>query len=193
LSVPQRDIGVAIGLPEPYTSQLQAWRERLGDPNAASIPPHVTLLPPTVVVDSALGDVEQHLREVAEGGHPFAMQLRGAATFRPVSPVVFVPLVQGIGECERLEAAVRAGPLDRTLVFPYHPHVTVAHDMPDPLLDTAFEQMANYDAQFSVWGFSLFEKARDGVWRPQRDFPFGGAAPGLGPVQDRGGTGRAGP
>ncbi|MCU1592676.1 MAG: putative secreted protein, partial [Frankiales bacterium] len=34
-----RDIGVAIGIPEPYTSELQGWRERLGDPNASGIPP----------------------------------------------------------------------------------------------------------------------------------------------------------
>ncbi len=27
---------------------------------------------------------------------------------------------------------------------------------------------------FDVWGFTLFEQDRDGVWRPQRDFPFGG-------------------
>jgi 2'-5' RNA ligase len=189
--VPQRDIGVAIGLPEPYTSELQTWRERLGDPNAASIPPHVTLLPPTVLTDAALDGVERHLRQVAEAGRSFAMQLRGSGTFRPVSPVVFVPLVQGISECEQLETSVRAGPLARPVRFPYHPHVTVAHEVPEPLLDTAFDELATYDATFSVWGFSLFEKAGDGVWRPQRDFPFGGAA--LGPVQDRGRTGRAGP
>ena len=43
----ERDIGVAIGLPEPYHTELQSWRERLGDPNAANVPPHITLVPPT--------------------------------------------------------------------------------------------------------------------------------------------------
>jgi hypothetical protein len=42
---------------------------------------------------------------------PFEVHLRGSATFRPVSPVVFVPLVRGISECERVEAQVRSGPL----------------------------------------------------------------------------------
>ncbi len=174
-----RDFGVAFGIPEPYTSELQGWRERLGDPNAAGIPPHVTLLPPTNLKDSALEQVEEHLRQVAASERPFRMHLRGSATFRPVSPVVFVPLVQGIADCERVEAKVRSGPLTRSLSFPYHPHVTVAHDLAEDALDRAFTSLKDYEAVFDVWGFTLFEQDREGVWRPQRDFPFGrGGLPG---------------
>ena len=82
------------------------------------------------------------------------------------------------GECERLEAGVRSGPLQRDVRFPYHPHVTVAHDVAEPLLDRAFLDLASYDARVQVWGFSMFEKGKDGVWRPQRDFPFGAPLPG---------------
>ena len=175
----RRDFGVAIGLPEPYTSELQGWRERLGDPNAAGIPPHVTLLPPTALRDEVMEDVEEHLRAIADRGRPFKVHLRGSATFRPVSPVVFVPLVEGIADCERLEAQVRCGPLQRDVRFPYHPHVTVAHDLDGPSLDRAFDGLADYDASFTVWGFTLFEQGRDRVWRPQRDFLFGrGGRPG---------------
>jgi 2'-5' RNA ligase len=173
-----REIGVAIGIPEPYTIELQGWRERLGDPNAADIPPHVTLLPPTELRTDDLDEVEEHLQIVALHHAPFTMHLRGSGTFRPISPVVFVPIVQGIGECEQLEADVRSGPLEREVRFPYHPHVTVAHDVASDMLDRAFLELAAYDARFQVWGFSLFEKGRDGVWRPQRDFPFGEPLPG---------------
>lgn len=174
----RRDLGVAIGIPEPYLTELQGWRERLGDPNASAVPPHVTLLPPTSLDSSVLGEVEEHLRAIAARSRVFTMHLRGSGTFRPTSPVVFVPLCRGIGECEQLEASVRSGPLAREVAFPYHPHVTVAHDVPDPLLDRAFDELASYDARFSVWGFSLFEKGADDVWRPQRDFPFGEPLPG---------------
>ncbi len=175
----RRDFGVAIGIPEPYTSELQGWRERLGDPNAAGIPPHITLLPPTALRTQQLDEVEEHLRQVAASEHPFDIHLRGSATFRPVSPVVFVPLAQGISDCERLERKVRSGPLQRGLTFPYHPHVTVAHDVGEDMLDRAFRALASYEARFSVWGFTLFEQGRDKVWRPQRDFPFGaGGLPG---------------
>ena len=180
----RRDFGVAIGLPEPFTSELQTWREHLGDPNAAGIPPHVTLLPPTALREEALVEVEEHLRLVAAQEEPFEMVLRGSATFRPVSPVVFVPVVKGLANCERLEVQVRSGPLERELKFPYHPHVTVAHDLPVDALDRAFDGLARYEATFTVWGFTLFEQDRHGVWRPQRDFAFGSGRPG--PVEPPG-------
>lgn len=171
----KRDVGVAIGIPEPFGPELQSWRERLGDPNAARIVPHVTLVPPTSVAAADLADIEESLREIAARERPFEIRLRGSATFLPVSPVVFVPLVVGIAECERLARAVRSGPLDIDTRFPYHPHVTVAHDLPPAALARAFDTMAGYRAKFDVWGFTLFERGPDEVWRPQRDFAFGAA------------------
>jgi 2'-5' RNA ligase len=169
-----RDIGIAIGIPEPFGRELQNWRERLGDPNATRIVPHVTLLPPTPVANESLPRIEEHLRLVATWGREFGIRLRGSATFLPVSPVVFVPLVQGIAECEQLESRVRSGPLRRELGYAYHPHVTVAHDLPDDALYRAWTELSSYDASFQVPGFTLFEQGPDLVWRPQRDFIFGG-------------------
>jgi 2'-5' RNA ligase len=179
-----RKIGVAIGIPEPYGAELQRWRERLGDPNAARIVPHITLLPPTVVGSGALPEIEEHLRRVAARFRSFQIRLRGSATFLPVSSVVFVPLVQGIAECEQIEAQVRSGPLTRPTEYSYHPHVTVAHDLPDDALYRAWTELTSFDASFEVWGFSLFEQGPDLHWRPQRDFSFGGG--GLpGPPEER--------
>ncbi|MGN6475208.1 MAG: 2'-5' RNA ligase family protein [Mycobacteriales bacterium] len=179
-----RKIGVAVGIPEPFGAELQGWRERLGDPNALRIVPHVTLLPPTTVGSGALPEIEEHLRRVAARFRPFEIRLRGSATFLPVSPVVFVPLVQGIAECEQIEAQVRSGPLTRVLDYSYHPHVTVAHDLPDDALHRALGELSAYDARFEVWGFSLFEQGPDLHWRPQRDFTF--SAGGLpGPPEER--------
>jgi 2'-5' RNA ligase len=172
-----RNIGIALGIPEPYGRELQGWRERLGDPNAKRIVPHVTLLPPMEVESNSLEPIEEHLRRIAAEEKTFDIQLRGSATFLPVSPVVFVPLVQGISECERLEMRVRSGPLAREARFPYHPHVTVAHDLPPEALNRAFESLRGYEAVFRVWGFTLFEQDGDGTWRPQRDFVFGTASP----------------
>ena len=170
----RRDIGVALPLPEPFLGELQAWRERLGDPNAWQIPPHITLLPPTTVTTDDLDEVEEHLRMVAARERTFVVHLSGSGTFRPLSPVVFVQLAQGEAECARLERQVRHGPLARSIAYPYHPHVTVAHDLDDPALDRAEQALATYDARFRVWGFTMFERGKDEVWRPQRDFPFAG-------------------
>ncbi|MGH8969678.1 MAG: 2'-5' RNA ligase family protein [Actinomycetes bacterium] len=181
-STAPRTVGVAIAIPEPHGSDLQAYRESYGDPLATAIPTHVTLLPPTQVHDADLPAVEEHLRKVAKAEQPFEVHLRGTGTFRPVSPVVFVQLARGIADCERVEAQVRSGPLSRELSFYYHPHVTVAHDLPEQVLDRADSELESYDARFPVWGFSLYEHGPDGVWRPQRDFPFGRSLPGPHPV-----------
>ena len=173
-----RTIGVAIAIPEPHAGKLQGVRESYGDPLARSIPTHITLLPPTEVQADDLDRIEKHLRTIGEAEQPFEIHLRGSGTFHPVSPVVFVSVVAGIGDCERVEARVRSGPLQRELSFPYHPHVTVAHDLPHDVLARAFDEMAGYDVRFQVWGFSLYEHGPDEVWRPQRDFPFGQHLPG---------------
>ncbi|MHB2022102.1 MAG: 2'-5' RNA ligase family protein [Mycobacteriales bacterium] len=165
----RHNIGVAIALPQPVSDALQDCRERLGDPAAAAIVPHVT---PTYVAQAALPQIRRHLQAVAEAGHPFRIHLRGSGTFRPVSPVVFVPLVAGISECEQLEQRVRSGPLQRTLRFPYHPHVTVAHDLPPATLDRAYSELSGYEAVFTTSGFTLFEQDRDGVWWRRREFAF---------------------
>lgn len=169
----ERTIGVAIPIPDPYGRHLQRARQSFGDPLAASIPTHITLVPPLRVTAEALPEIERHLREVAAEERPFPILLRGTGTFRPVSPVVFVALAIGISECENLESRVRHGPLDRAPDFPYHPHVTVAHHLSDDLLDRAFKELSEYEAEFPVWGFSLYRHGLDGVWRPERDFVFG--------------------
>ena len=168
-----RTIGVAISIPAPYGEQLRAARASFGDPLASSVPTHVTLLPPTVLSHEQDAEVDDHLRKVAEAASAFEIHLRGTATFRPVSPVVFVPLVQGIGECEALEQSVRSGPLARDLQFYYHPHVTVAHHLSDDALDRASAELADFECRFSVAGFHLYEHGADEVWRTQGWYAFG--------------------
>ncbi|MCW2621357.1 MAG: 2-5 ligase [Frankiales bacterium] len=167
-----RTIGVAIAVPDPFSAELHDWRERLGDPDAKQIPPHVTLLPPTALPVGEVDEVLEHLRAVADQGRCFRLQLRGSATFRPVSPVVFVQMVQGMAECALLERAVRSGPLARDLAFSYYPHVTVAHDLSDGELDRALTELETYDASFDVTALTLFERDRDGWWRPLHEFAF---------------------
>ena len=165
-------IGVAVAVPDPWGAELERWRADLGDPQASAIPAHITVLPPTRVDDDRLDDVAQHLAAAAASVEPFEVRLRGTATFRPLSPVVFVALSAGISGCEQLEAAVRRGPLVRELEHPYHPHVTVAHDLPDDVLDRAESELAAYAADFPVDEIVLYSH-EGGVWHPRRAFPLG--------------------
>lgn len=166
-------LGVAIGLPEPVAGELAAWRARVGDAQARKIPPHLTLVPPTRIDATAIPDLHRHLDDVAAVAVPFEMHLHGTGTFRPVSQVVFVTVASGISYCELMEADLRAGPLEREIEFPYHPHVTVAHDVPADMLDEAYDGLAGYDARFTVDAFTAFEQDSQGYWQPSCYYPFG--------------------
>jgi 2'-5' RNA ligase/predicted N-acetyltransferase YhbS len=167
-------IGVALPIPEPFLGELGAYRERFGDPLAHAIVAHITLVPPTEVADEEhLAEILAHLQAQAAQMEPFPIVLEGAGTFRPVSQVVFVPIVEGEAPVRAAEAAVRRGPLSRPLAFPYHPHVTVAHDLEQEWLDQAHEALLSYRAAFEVDRLSLFVRGADAVWRAIVDLPFG--------------------
>lgn len=168
-------IGVAVAVPEPWGGRLQDYRVALGDAAARGIPTHITLCPPIDVPAGGLASVVAHLDDVGAWLAPFRVRLRGTATFRPVSPVVFVAVVEGISGCERLAEAVLAGPLGIDLEFPYHPHVTVAHDVGDDLLDRAYAELADVDGSFEVDGFHLYLHDPEAGWRPERRFALTGA------------------
>ncbi|HVX43549.1 MAG TPA: 2'-5' RNA ligase family protein [Mycobacteriales bacterium] len=170
---PHRTIGVAIDLPEPHYTALRTLRWASGDPLAGPVPPHITLLPPTRVAGADLDRVEEHLAGVAAQHQPFEVHLSGPGTFRPVSQVVFVQVAAGLAQCEQLEAEVRSGPLHVTTRFPYHPHVTVAHDVADSALDAAYDSLRGYDGRFTVRELTMFEQDDSGVWHAREEFELG--------------------
>ncbi|MFV2119069.1 2'-5' RNA ligase family protein [Streptomyces sp. Act-28] len=172
-------LGVSIAVPEPYGSLLQERRAGFGDAAAHGIPTHVTLLPPTEVDAERLPEIRAHLASVAAAGRPFPMRLEGTGTFRPLSPVVYVRVVEGGEACARLQQRVRdaSGPLVRELQFPYHPHVTVAHGIPDEAMDRAFAELADFEAAWTVRSFALYEQGADAVWRKLHTYDFAGCGP----------------
>ena len=167
-------IGVVVPIPEPWSQLLVDWRSKVGDPQANVVPPHVTLLPPTEVPVTDRPIISAHLAQVAREHPPFDMHLSGTGTFSPVSEVVFVAVARGIGNCELIANDVRRGPLARTLSFPYHPHVTVAHDVPGDMLEFAYSGLAELSAEFRVEAFTEFEQTSSGAWAIAREYPLTG-------------------
>jgi 2'-5' RNA ligase len=163
-------IGVAVAIPEPWATELQDYRTSVGDLTATQIPTHITLIPPVEVSADDLPGVEAHLAAVAGSVDAFRIHLRGTGTFRPVSPVVFVSVVEGISQCEQLALAVRRGPLAVELAFPYHPHVTVAHHLADAQLDRAFAELADFECEFAADHFALYVHDDGAGWQPTREF-----------------------
>ncbi|SFO95580.1 2'-5' RNA ligase [Geodermatophilus dictyosporus] len=167
-------VGVLVPVPEPWAQVLVDWRSKVGDPQATLVPPHVTLLPPTEVPSADRPAITEHLARVAAGHPPFEMHLSGTGTFTPVSDVVFVTVAKGIGNCELLASDVRSGPLARVLSFPYHPHVTVAHDVPEDMLELAYTGLSDLSAEFPVTSFTEFEQTPAGTWAVAREYPLTG-------------------
>ena len=151
------------------------------------VPPHITLLPPTAVDVDSLDEVMRHLRNVAAGTQPFDVRLDQVGTFRPVSPVVYLSLRSGAQECDRLQMRVRdrRGPLARSLSFPFHPHVTLAHEVADEDLDLAAREGAELVMDFTVTKLHLYRHLErslqpgrtdvEGAWEVAAAFAFGGS------------------
>ena len=171
-------IGVSVAVPDPEGATLQDYRVSIGDDTARHIPTHITLVPPTEVEEGDLEEIVAHLQQAALGQQPFRVSLRGTGTFRPVSSVVFIGVAEGIAGCELLAEAVRSGPLAVEVDFPYHPHVTIAHDLPEETLDRAFEELAGYRTHFQVTEFWLYVHDPVEGWQPTRSFPLSAAASG---------------
>jgi 2'-5' RNA ligase len=170
-------IGVVVAVPEPWAQLLVDWRSKVGDPQANLVPPHVTLLPPTEVPAADRSAVTAHLADVAGRHAAFDMHLSGTGTFKPVSDVVFIAVARGIGNCELIANDVRSGPLERELAFPYHPHVTVAHDVDPDMLELAYSGLADLQAEFHVGHFTEYEQTPSGAWAIAREYPLTGPEP----------------
>lgn len=163
-------VGVAIEIPEPYSKSLQRAREHCGDRLALLIPPHVTLVGPTIIERDRLLELEDHLSAVSEQHQKFSLKLGGTDTFRPISPVAFVKVISGSLQCDLLQTDLRQGLLSQDLRFPYQPHITIAHEVSDFQLDAALKLMEGFQASIEVTSFSLYEHGDDQVWRPIKKY-----------------------
>ena len=158
-------LGVIARLPEPLGIHVQAWRRALGDPAAERIEPHLTLVPPQTVTEHDLDGAAGLLERAAAEAVPFLVALDGAATFLPDSAVAYLVVREGGPALAHLDAAFRAPPLDRR-THPFHPHVTVAQDLPADRIEAAARELAGFRAAFPVRELALLREGRDKVWRP---------------------------
>ena len=184
--MPRVRLGVVARLPEPLGIHVQAWRRALGDPMAGRVGPHLTLAPPQTVAERDLDRAVALVERAAAGAVPFLVELDGAATFLPGSPVAYLVVGEGGPALQAIEADLRESPLERR-THPFHPHVTVLQDLPPDRIEAAARELAGFRAAFPVRELALLREDRDKVWRPLatatvgastavREVPFGEAA-----------------
>ncbi len=168
-----RTIGVTLPIPAPWGARLDVVRAQFA-PDSHEMAAHVTVLPPVDVDDEVLPVVLEHLAAVAAGTTPFRLVLAGVDSFRPVSPVVFVAVEAGAQDCTDLERRVRSGVLAVESRFPYHPHVTIAHDAHDGAMDRAMRALAGFHAEVPIASMALHERRGEG-WSLLREFALTGS------------------
>jgi 8-oxo-dGTP pyrophosphatase MutT (NUDIX family)/2'-5' RNA ligase len=168
----RRRLGVIVTLPEPLAFHVQAWRRALRDPTAERVGPHLTLVPPQAVAEQDVPAARALVERAAAKAVPGVVELDGAATFLPDSPVAFLVVTEGGPALAALEAALRAPPLDRR-THPFHPHVTVTQDRPAAEVEAAARDLAHFRASFPVREVALMQEGRDRVWRPLVALPVG--------------------
>jgi len=161
-------LGVVVMLPEPVAAHVQAWRRALREPFRDAIAPHLTLVPPQQVPDDRLADAVALVDRAATTVPPTVVELDGADSFLPSGPVAYLRVVRGAGTLATLERRLRTSPLDRR-TYDFHPHVTLAQDLPPGEIERAVSDLAGFRAAFGVdhlWLMAETEGAGGGrVWR----------------------------
>lgn len=164
-------LGVIISLPPELAAELSARRAFYGGPEAAVVPPHITLV--SGRASESWEDAAAHVRQVAAAGEPFTLSLGGTGTFEPVSPVVYLNVAAGTQECTALHEGLVAGPLVHLLLFDFHPHLTIAHDLDELSMSRAKTDMAEFSAEFLVTSVGLFDHSSGG-WALREELTLGG-------------------
>lgn len=164
-------LGVIIATPAPLAGELNRWRASYGGPAAVVVPPHITLVSGMATANWALA--ADHVRAVAATTAPFTIGLRGSNTFRPLSPVIYLNVVQGAEQCVELHEKLQVGPLEHAPEFEFKPHLTVAHDLDDDAMDRAEREMVDFAATFEVTSIGLFDCSQGG-WTLREELALGG-------------------
>ena len=161
-------VGVVLPVPQPWGDDLTAWRQGFGDPHADRMPAHITLLAPLRFSPAAYARLLAALPEKLAAVPTFDVTIGSIGTFRPVSPVVFLD-VHATGDSLRaLHAAVLAAAGSPPQRHPFHPHITVAMDLPDAVLDAAAGALSGYQGRWQAVEVAVYLRDSAGIWHEQQ-------------------------
>ena len=117
---------LVIYIPDPLGRFLDDLRRDLVpgcNPHA-----HVSVLPPRPLAVEWLVAGEE-VRDCAGNWAPFEVRLGRVCIF-PVTNVIYLELTEGAPDMFRIHAAMNSGALEFHEPFAYHPHITLAQEIP---------------------------------------------------------------
>lgn len=142
---------------------------------------HVTILPPRPLYDD-LTDTVQKIAEDIRGVAPFRIEL-GEIEIFDGSHVVYLGLTRGANELRQLYGALNCGCLKYAEPFPYHPHITIAQNIPPEHVAgkalIAKERWVSYrgSREFTVSVLSLVQHVAPSIWTDVAALPLGVEVP----------------
>lgn len=171
--MPRQRVGVVLLLPPPAAAEIDALRRALGDGHVERLAPHLTLVPPVNVRDDDLPGARDLLRDAARRTQPFTITLGPPRTFLPTNPVLFLEVGADVAAVDALRDKIFRPPLERSLTWPFHPHVTLRDEAEEPRIRAAMEALADYRIEVTFEAVHLLREEEGRVWRPVFEAPFG--------------------
>jgi 2'-5' RNA ligase len=170
---------LVIYIPDPLGRFLDDLRRELVpgcNPHA-----HVSVLPPRPLgVDwTVAGD---HVRDRAADRPPFEITLERVRMF-PVTNVIYLELGEGASEMFRIHEAMNSGALEFHEPFAYHPHITLAQEIPPAEVEDVFrraqERWAAYTGprHFRAERAAFVQNTMGNCWIDLADYPLGTQTP----------------
>lgn len=172
--MPRLRLGVAVLLPESITAEVNGLRRALGDGALGRIAPHITLVPPVNVRSDELPQALATLRAAAAEFDPFEVHLGPVSTFHPDTPVIKLDVGgPGLATLHALRDATFKPPLERSLTWPFVPHVTLADEASLTRIGHAVPALDRYGVDIEVKALHLLEEGSSRQWTPLADVDLG--------------------
>ena len=173
--MPRRRLGAVLLLPGHVAVEVDGLRRACGDRSLGRVPAHITLVPPVNVREDDLPAALTRLRSAAASApDEIEVAVGPPATFLPDNPVLYLEVGgPDLPALHRLRQTVFAYPLERSLTWPFVPHVTITDNGEPDRIAAAVVALADYSASVTFARIHLLEEGDQRTWRPLADCALG--------------------
>ena len=159
----RRYLSIVAEVPAAVSARLVSWRASQGLVGPAADSCHITIL----ISEDAGGDPLRSIEQVVASIGPVQVGLGPAATFEPVTPVTYLPVVAGADRLTLIHAACQKAVGESVSPFPYEPHLTLANHAPAPALAVSLRDFATLPpalARFTIDQLTVY-RYHSGSWQ----------------------------
>jgi 2'-5' RNA ligase len=169
---------LVVYIPDPLGAFLDHLRRELVplyNPHA-----HVSVLPPRTI-SGDWQEASRQARTLTESWEPFEVELTAVDIF-PFTEVIYIEVGGGACELRQMHTAMNRDALLFDEPYPYHPHITLAQEVPHEavpeLFDLAKRRWSEFSAPrtFRVERASFVQNTPPGCWIDLAEYSLGAVA-----------------